>query len=156
MLKVQTVARSARQIHLTRKADRLPIAKQTGFTLVEVLIALVIIAISFAAAIRIVGLSADTAAILHDRSLAMWVAQNRMARYQLERTWPAIGTREGEDEMADRKWRWKEKVSAPDYKDFRQIELEIRDAESDHLLARLVGGVRNYQTQSPLPGQPSS
>lgn len=117
-------------------------SKQQGFTLVEVLVALAIVAIAFTAVLRVVALAADTAATLQDRSLALWVAQNRMARHQLEKAWPAIGTREGKDEMADRKWYWKDKVTTSLHKDIRQIEIEVGDAETKHILASLIGAVR--------------
>jgi general secretion pathway protein I len=126
------------------------VKNQQGFTLVEVLVALAIVAIAFTALIRVVGFSADTTAILQDRSLALWVAQNRMARHQLDRVWPAIGTREGTDEMADQKWYWKEKITASIHKDIRQIDIEVGDAETKHVLASLVGAVRR-PNQNPGP-----
>jgi len=126
------------------------VSKHHGFTLVEVLVALAIVAIAFTALIRVVGFSADTTAILQERSLALWVAQNRMARHQLDRVWPAIGTREGTDEMADQKWYWKEKITASIHKDIRQIDIEVGDAETKHVLASLVGAVRR-SNQNPGP-----
>jgi len=116
---------------------------QNGFTLVEVLVAMVIIAVSFAAIISAVARSADTTATLKIRSYALWVAENRLTQYELDNTWPAIGTREGTTEMAGKEWAWKDKITTSLHKDIRQIEIEISDPEDNHVLASLIGAVRN-------------
>ena len=57
---------------------------QTGFTLIEVLVALAIIAVAMSAAVRVAGLMTQSSGVLRDRSIAMIAAQSRMAELRLE------------------------------------------------------------------------
>lgn len=57
---------------------------QAGFTLIEVLVALAIIAVAMSAAVRVAGLMTQSSGILRDRSIAMIAAQSRMAELRLE------------------------------------------------------------------------
>jgi general secretion pathway protein I len=111
-----------------------------GFTLVEVLVALAVLTIALAAVMRAMSQSIDTSASLRDRTIAMWVAQNRLTTHQVTRDFPALDTTEGDAEMAGRAWRWREEVKpAPDEPDMRQVHIEVRAASGEQPLARLVG-----------------
>ncbi|MBI6949531.1 type II secretion system minor pseudopilin GspI [Pseudomonas koreensis] len=59
-------------------------SRETGFTLIEVLVALAIIAVAMSAAVRVAGLMTQSSGVLRDRSVAMIAAQTRMAELQLE------------------------------------------------------------------------
>ena len=121
--------------------------KQLGFLLVEVLIALAILAIPLAAITRAVGQAIDTTAALRDRSIAMWVAQDRLTMHRIERDWPTLKTTTGTSEMAGRSWRWQEKVISTPVVQLRRVEIEIRDENGPDMLAKLVGFLRNPQTK---------
>lgn len=121
--------------------------KQLGFLLVEVLIALAILAIPLAAITRAVGQAIDTTAALRDRSIAMWVAQDRLTMHRIERDWPTLKTTTGTSEMAGRSWRWQEKVISTPVVQLRRIEIEIRDENGPDMLAKLVGFLRDPQAK---------
>lgn len=111
-----------------------------GFTLIEILVALAIVAVALAAGMRAVAQSADGATALKQRTLALWVAQNRLAAAQLATPWPSPGTREGEATQAATRFVWRESVSGTPNPAFRKIEIVVADpAVPDYALARLVG-----------------
>jgi general secretion pathway protein I len=113
-----------------------------GFTLIEVLVALAIIAVALAAGLRAVAQSTDSATLLKQRTLALWVAQNRLAEAQLTPGGPAEGAREGDATQAGSRFRWRETVSRTPNASFRKIELTVADpAAPDYALAQLVGYV---------------
>ncbi|WP_085695868.1 type II secretion system minor pseudopilin GspI [Pseudomonas sp. B26(2017)] len=59
-------------------------SREAGFTLIEVMVALAIIAVAMSAAVRVAGLMTQSSGVLRDRSIAMIAAQSRMAELRLE------------------------------------------------------------------------
>jgi len=80
-------------------------ARQWGFTLLEVLIALTILAISSLAVIRQIGQSTINLAQLEQKTLAALVADRRIAQYRIAENWPPLGSDSELTEMAGRQWR---------------------------------------------------
>lgn len=62
-----------------------------GFTLLEVLVALVIVAVALGACLRATGMLADSSAGMRERTLAQWSATNHLARMRLANTLPPPG-----------------------------------------------------------------
>ena len=111
-----------------------------GFTLVEILVALAILAVALSAGMRAVAQSADGATLLKHRTLALWVAQNRLASAQLETPWPGLGSRNGEAVQAGVSFVWRENVSGTPNPAFRKIDIVVADAaQPDYALAQLSG-----------------
>lgn len=100
-----------------------------GFTLLEVMVALAVVAIALAALVRGGSQSAVTAAHLRDKSLAHWVAMNRVAELRLQPQWPAPGESSSDEEMAKRRWYALAKVSATDDADVHRVVVEVRASE---------------------------
>lgn len=89
---------------------------------------------------RAVAQAADGATLLKHRTLALWVAQNRLAAAQVERTWPPLGAREGEAVQAGTPFVWHESVSGTPNPSFRKIEITVSDPDTpDYVLARIAG-----------------
>ena len=115
-----------------------------GFTLVEILVALAIVAVALAAGMRALAQSADGASSLKARPLALWIAQNRLANAQLANPWPPAGENDGDAVQAGLRFVWHETVTATPNGAFRKIEVVVaRPDNPDYALARLVGYLGN-------------
>ena len=115
-----------------------------GFTLVEILVALAIVAVALAAGMRALAQSADGASSLKARTLALWVAQNRLANAQLADPWPPAGANDGDAVQAGMRFLWRETVTGTPNGAFRKIEIVVaQPGTPDYALARLVGYLGN-------------
>lgn len=113
-----------------------------GFTLLEVLIAMVVLATALGAAITATSRYASNTAYLRDRSFAHWVAMNRITETYLEQDWPDTGTTRGDEQMAGHEWPWLRRVLTTADDDVRRVEVEVRvTADDERPVARLVAFV---------------
>src|SRR4029453_10544246 len=99
-----------------------------GFTLVEILVALAILAVALASGMRAVAQSADGATLLKQRTLALWVAQNRLPAAAVEAPCPALGSRNGEAVQAGASFVFRENISGTPNPAFRKIDIVVADA----------------------------
>ena len=123
--------------------------RDRGFTLVEILVALAIVAVALAAGMRALAQGADNASALKARTLALWVAQNQLAAAQLAVPWPALGNTEGAAMQAGTSFGWRAAIGNTPNPAFRRIEITVADPQApDYVLARLIGFLG---TAEPLP-----
>jgi general secretion pathway protein I len=114
--------------------------RSRGFTLVEILVALAIIAVALTAGLRALAQATDSAVALKQRTLALWIAQNRIALATVESPWPAAGRREGTAAQAGTQFAFTETISTTPNPAFRKIEVVVaQPASPDYALARLTG-----------------
>lgn len=109
-----------------------------GFTLLEVLVALAIFALVAASVLTATARSLQTASRLEEKTLAMWVADNRLAELQLSKSPVADGREQGEVEFAGRRWQWQSEVQATSESDMRRVTLWVAAMEP----GRVAGDVR--------------
>ena len=82
-----------------------------GFTLLEVLVALAIVAMSVGALLGTVTSSASNVIYLKEKTLAEWVALNRLTELRIDQNLPDKGKRKGNTTMAGMRWEWEEDVA---------------------------------------------
>lgn len=122
-----------------------------GFTLIEMLVALAVVAIALAAISSSYISYFDTTYQLKQRTLARWIAENRLVQNQIENPWPPVSTTEGSLKYADQEWSWEQVVRASPDRDFRQIEIQVGPKATGNKLNplfSLVGYAHN-----PNPGK---
>jgi general secretion pathway protein I len=112
-----------------------------GFTLIEVLAALIIVSLGMLGVITAVGQTASNTTYLRDKSIAHWVAMNRLTEARLQRTVPAVDKTSDEVEMAGRRWRWTMEVTQTPVESVRRIDVKVRpsDADEKSSLASVTG-----------------
>lgn len=99
-----------------------------GFTLLEVLIALAVLAIGMIAVIGTAGTSTHLAAELKDETFAHWVAMNELTSLRLAPAWPDLGTHKGEADMAGQQWRWQAVISKTSDPDLLRADIDVSNA----------------------------
>src|SRR3989442_4999831 len=96
-----------------------------GFTLVEILVALAVLAIALTATARSLGAALDTTAALRDRTLARWVAEDRLAELELRREWPALDVNEGDADIGGRAVRRRQETGLTPAVRMRRVEVSM-------------------------------
>ncbi len=102
-----------------------------GFTLLEILIALAILAIAFASIISVSSNQSINVAYLRDKTLAHWVAMNQMTTLQISGKWPDTGTQRGDEEMGLQKWHWVREVEKTPDDRVRKVEIRVFRKKGD-------------------------
>ncbi len=97
-----------------------------GFTLLEVLIALAIVAMSVGALLGTVTSSASNISYLHEKTLAEWVALNRLTEVRIAQTFPVTGKRTGNSDMGGMRWQWEQEVTELPIKGMFRIDVHAR------------------------------
>lgn len=101
------------------------IRQSCGFTLIEAMVALVIVAVALTAALRVGGQAAANTAAYRDRLLARWVAANVLARAQIAPLTPNIGETQGEELMSGQRFFWQSRVGTTPNRRFRRVDIEV-------------------------------
>jgi general secretion pathway protein I len=116
-----------------------------GFTLIEVLVALAILAITMAAVSRTASSSIHHVEALRTRVSADWVAQNRLAQHQARGDWPAPGIQTGEETQAGQTYPWQEEIITTPNPTMRRIIVSVyAPDDKNHRLRELTGYLVQY------------
>jgi general secretion pathway protein I len=118
--------------------------RRSGFTLIEVLVALAIISIALMSALRAAAQGTTNVGELRSRLLAGWVAENLLAEHRARRDWLPLGIQRGTGRQGGLDFAWREEVIATPNPSFRRVDVRVfATAEEAHSLAHLAGFVVN-------------
>lgn len=119
---------------------KFPFAKVAGFTLIEVLVAMAIIAVTLAAASRSAGHAIENSEQLKRRLVADLIAQNRLELHSARHDWLPAGNSTGEETQAGVSLVWKENISDTPNPAFRKVVVEVYSKEEpSYIIRKLVG-----------------
>ena len=100
-----------------------------GFTLLEVLVALVIVGTALGASLRAIGSLTQNSSGLRSTMMATWSAENRLVEYRLSKAFPPVGKSSNNCPQGDLQLICQEEVVATPNPRFRRVEVSVFDAE---------------------------
>ncbi len=105
-------------------------AAASGFTLIEVLAALVIVSLGMLGVIEAVTQEARNGTYLREKTLAHWIAMNVVTDQRLKIAPPPVAESSDDVEFAGRRWHWTMKVTQTQVQSLRRMDVTVRPAES--------------------------
>ncbi|MBN3727248.1 type II secretion system minor pseudopilin GspI [Burkholderia sp. Ac-20379] len=119
-------------------------AAQRGFTLIEVLIALAIVAIALGAVMRAIGALAADTDTARMRLLALWSADNALGALRIAAAWPPVGSTTFACPQGTYAFVCRRSVAAMAMPNLRQVTVSVYpSASSRNVLAEVVSVVQN-------------
>ena len=115
------------------------IRTRRGFTLIEVLIALAVVALALLGLTRTAAIEVSDFDALRERTLAGWVAANVLAEARVAGALPSTGTSDGRVELGGRAWRWTRNVSATPDAGIRRVDIRVFAGDAKDSVASLSG-----------------
>lgn len=121
----------------------------SGFTLIEVMVALAIAALSLAAVAAAISQMVDAATSMRERTYASWIAQNKIAELRLANVVPDVSENSGEVDYAGRSWAWRAKISETGVENLFRVDVAVLHADSEDVIRTVTG----FIGEPGIPGQ---
>jgi general secretion pathway protein I len=109
-------------------------AAPAGFTLLEVLVALVIVGTALAASLRAIGSLTQNSSDLRAAMMATWSAENRLTQIRLAHEWPPLGGRSFDCAQGELALRCEEQIVATPNPAFRRVEVAVVDGSGRRII----------------------
>lgn len=123
--------------------------KPRGFTLVEVMVALVIAALGLAAVAASVSQMVDTGYAMWQRTYASWIAQNKIAELRLANVLPDVSETSGEIDYVGREWSWQATISETGVDNLYRVDVQVGLRDGDENIRTVTG----FIGEPGVPGQ---
>ncbi len=120
-----------------------------AFTLVEVMVALAIIALSLTAIAAKMSRMIDTSNSMRERTYASWIAQNKITELRLANVLPEVSTTSGDIDYANSNWRWRAVISESGIENLFRVDVEVYDTDGDFIIRKVTG----FIGEPVIPGQ---
>lgn len=119
----------------------MPRSRSAGFTLIEVLVALAVIALGLTAVIKALGEYTDSTNYTRQKTLASWVATNKLTEIAVAPTWPALGDYDEDVEFARQRWRCAIEVSETAVENLRRVDVLVSLVSKPELVVHKVSAL---------------
>ena len=116
-------------------------SRQAGFTLVEVMVALSIVALSLLAIAASMNQMIDAANTMRERTYASWIAQNKIAELRLANEQVDVSSTSGELDYANATWAWSADISETGIEGFFRVDVSVTLAGSEYIIRTVTGFV---------------
>jgi general secretion pathway protein I len=123
-------------------------ARASGFTLLEAMVALVIVALGMMAVNTQLNRYAVAASFVETKTLASWIATNQITALSVGNEWPGVGSEEEDVEFAGRQWQCRIVVSETDVQNLHRVDVEVVLADDPERVLHKVSGL----VEPPAPG----
>ncbi len=108
---------------------------EKGMTLLEVMLALVILATSGLAVMQAASGALNNQAYLEQKTLALWVASNRLVELKLQEQWPAASWKNETQELAGNTWYLRYQTVSTGDSNFKALDIEVSTEKEGSALA---------------------
>ncbi len=122
------------------------VKRSRGFTLLEVMVALTIVALSLTAVAASMNQMIGSATTMQERTYASWIAQNKIAELRLANVNPKVGTTSGEVEFGNTRWIWRAEVSETGVDRFWRIDVAVSNVDDDYEIRTVTGFIGEPQS----------
>lgn len=116
-------------------------ARSAGFTLLEVLVALAVVVLGMMAVVKALGEYTDRTDRTRQKTLASWVATNKLTEMAISPTWPPLGDSEEDIEFARQQWRCEIKVSKTEVENLRRVDVSVRLVKDPQRVIHIVSAL---------------
>ena len=123
--------------------------KHSAFTLIEVLIALTIVAIALGSAISVTSQDIMRADSMQQRTYANWIAQNKIAEYRINELSPKTGKDEGEVFFAGDTWNWETTITETGIDNLYRLDVAVSISSRDLPERTITGFIQNKSKITP-------
>lgn len=104
-------------------------------TLIEVMVAVAVLAFALTALVKMTGQNVNTLSYLEQKTFAQWVASNKVNELEVMGKWPPVGINQGQEMMGGTPWFWQVKTSKTSSENLRRLDLTV---------------MKNKQNESPV------
>ena len=126
---------------------RAELARPRGFTLLEAMVALVIVALGMMAVNGQLNRYVVAASFVEEKTLASWIGTNEITALSVGPTWPPVGTHDEDVDFAQRKWRCHIVVTETDVMNLHRVDVSVSLKDNPERVLDKVSGL----VEPPVP-----
>lgn len=121
--------------------ERSPRRAGLGFTLIEVMVALVVVTLGMTAVYMQLSQYASNSIYLRDKTLASWIGSNTVTELSIRPSWPELGDEEIEVPFADRLWAVTIEISETEVENLRRADVSVALADRPERIIHTVSAL---------------